>query len=219
MSGAGVLGVVTAGGLLYSSSIVIRPKRGFTGVKDIVAQVTIEEVHRDEVQITEHPVEQGANIADHAFEVPASLIVRYGWSNSPSANNLVGAAAFSAAGTASAVQSLLTGNSTNQVRDVYKSLLDLKSTRQPFSVFTSKRKYDNMLIKSISVTTDKATEQALMVTIELKQVLIVSVSTSAVSAPAADQANPSSTAAPVDGGNKSLMDSTGYDPSNDGRGF
>ena len=99
MSGAGVLGAVTAGALLYSNSILIRPRRGFAdlGGSDFVAQVTIEESHRDETHITEHPVEQGANIADHAFDMPASLTVRYAWSNSPSARNLLGAAAFSAA--------------------------------------------------------------------------------------------------------------------------
>ena len=216
MSGAGALGFVAAGGLLYASSILIRPKRG---LGDIVAQVTIEEIHRDEVQITEHPVEQGANIADHAFELPASLIVRYGWSNSPSAANIGQALLGAATGTVGAVQSLVTGNSADQVRSIYQKLIDLKHTRVPFTVYTGKRKYESMLIKSIAVTTDRMNEQCLIATIELRQVIFVGVTTLSVGAPPANQATPQSTSPPTDSGTKVLAPTSNYNPAGGGRGF
>jgi hypothetical protein len=221
MSGAGILGVVAAGGLLYSASILIKPRRGFSaeGSPDIVAQVTIEEQHQDDVQITDHPVEQGANITDHAFELPATLTVRYGWSDSPSANNLLGAATNSVAGTKAAVQSLVTGNQVGQSRDIYEKLLKLKKSRVPFTVYTGKRKYKDMLIRSISVVTDHDHEHSFIATVGLRQVLLATVSVSSVSAPSANQANPQLTAAPVDSGTKQLNDGTGYDPSNGGKGF
>jgi hypothetical protein len=221
MSGAGVLGTVAAGGLLYAASILIKPRRGFSspGVSDFVAQVVIEENHQDEVQITDHPVEQGAMITDHAFELPSTLTLKYGWSDSPSANNLLGAAAFSVAGTAAAVQSLVTGNQVGQTRDVYDKLLTLKAKRIPFTVYTGKRRYTDMLIKTIAVTTDSAHEHDLIATIGLRQVLIAKVSVAAVSAPVANQANPQLTAPAVNSGTKQLNDGTGFDPSNGGRGF
>ena len=37
------------------------------------AQVTIEEVCNDSLEITNHPVEQGASITDHAYVNPSSL--------------------------------------------------------------------------------------------------------------------------------------------------
>lgn len=216
MSTAGALGYVAAGALLYADSILIRPKRG---IKDIVAQVTLEEIHRDETKITEHPIEIGANIADHAYELPASLIVRYGWSNSPSAANVVDAATLGAQGTGAAVQSLITGNSADQVRSIYQKLLDLKKSRQPFDVYTGKRKYSNMLIESIAVTTDKMNEHCLVATITLREVLLVSVAFASTGAPAANQAAPSSTAAPVNSGAKVLVPSTSFNAAGGGRGF
>jgi len=56
-------------------ALYIKPKRGFffaaeSGVpaKSLTPQVTIEEVHHDDLEITEHPVERGAAIGDHAFK-------------------------------------------------------------------------------------------------------------------------------------------------------
>lgn len=220
MSAEGLLGYVAAGGLLYASSILIKPKRGLdTGVSPIVAQVTIEEQHRDEVQITEHPIEQGANVADHAFSLPASLIVRYGWSNSPSAANVGQALTNSAKGTVSGVQSLLSGNSSDQVKDIYAKILRLQASRDPFTVYTGKRRYDNMLIKSVAVTTDATTEQALMVTIELRQVLFVRVTTTSVGAPSSAQAAPESTAAPINSGTKVAAPTQRFNAAGGGAGF
>ena len=51
-------------------------------IGSIVAQVTIEEEHHDKLIITNHPVEQGAMISDHAYKMPAMLTIRAGWSNS-----------------------------------------------------------------------------------------------------------------------------------------
>ena len=36
----------------------------------IIPDVTIEEVHTDEIELTQHPVQQGAAITDHKFKKP-----------------------------------------------------------------------------------------------------------------------------------------------------
>lgn len=39
----------------------------------IIPDVTIEEVHTDEIELTQHPVQQGAAITDHKFKKPVTL--------------------------------------------------------------------------------------------------------------------------------------------------
>lgn len=39
----------------------------------IIPDVTVEETHSDEMEITQHPVQQGAAISDHAYKKPMSL--------------------------------------------------------------------------------------------------------------------------------------------------
>lgn len=78
-SGLGVF-VPSAIGLLGGVGRSARPARS---IGPIVAQVTISERHEDTLEITEHPVEQGAAIADHAFKRPATVVITAAWSNSP----------------------------------------------------------------------------------------------------------------------------------------
>lgn len=111
----------------------------------------MEESHEDALEITEHPVEQGASINDHAWKKPATLVLRAGWSNSSRA----------------------AGGNDSYIREVYAALLELQESREPFDVVTGKRSYKNMLLESLSMTTDQATEHALFVTCTVRQVNIV----------------------------------------------
>ena len=73
-----------------SEALLIRPQRGIkaptytdsTGASytlpDIVAQATIDEHLQDEMEITDHPVELGAAISDHAFKAPTTAVLRLG---------------------------------------------------------------------------------------------------------------------------------------------
>lgn len=205
---SGEIGFVTAAAQVGLESILVRPKRS---IGAFVAQVTISESHKDELEITEHPVQQGASIADHAFKRPAEVTVVCAWSNSPSYSSLVGGLVGAVAQTLDGVQSLVTGNSASQVRETYQKLLKLQSDRIPFDVYTGKRAYKNMLLRSLTVETEKETENVLMVTAVLRQVIIVSTQTVTVPS-AAVQADPASTAAPVDKGSKALVPAPNYTP-------
>lgn len=116
--------------------------------------VTLEEQHEDSVTITEHPVEQGAAINDHAYVNPATLTVRAGVSDTA-------------------------GEGVS--REMYENLLELMKAREPFQIVTGKRLYKNMLIEGLSATTDATTENALIVTIDCREVIIVE--TTVVSVP------------------------------------
>jgi hypothetical protein len=158
--GIGGVGLsISAGGFMPA---LILPRRRSIG--GIMAQVTIEVQHTDEVQITDHPIEQGAPISDHAFKRPISVNINAGWS------------------TAWAYDlSAETG--------IYGLLLALQASFLPFDLVTGKRTYPNMLIERLIVTTDQHSEFALMAQIGCRQVIIVKTSTTSVSKTASDDPN------------------------------
>jgi hypothetical protein len=153
----------------FTPGIFVTNQRNIGG---IVAQVTIQEQERDELTVTEHPVEQGAPIHDHAFKRASEITIKAGWS-----------AAW--AGDLSA-----TGGG------VYGKLLALQVSLRPFDLHTGKRVYPSMLIQSLSVTTDQHSEFALMADIACRQVIIVRTSTAkvATSSDPDNQKNPEKTA-------------------------
>lgn len=121
----------------------------------IVADVTLEEEHTDELVLTEHPVEQGASITDHSYKRPCSVVIRAGWSNSsPSA---LGDPAY--------------------VQAVYNEFLELQESRQPFDIVTGKRYYTNMLFRRLMTKTDEKTENALLLVAECQQIIIAATQT------------------------------------------
>lgn len=111
----------------------------------IIPDVIIEEVHTDEIELTQHPVQQGAAITDHKFKKPMQLKM-----------------------------SVLFGKDTD-INDVYKKLLDLQTSDELLTITTGRRTYKNMQIKSLQVTTNKETNSILSVTADLTEVIIVSV--------------------------------------------
>ncbi len=174
--------------------VAFRPKRRIGG---FVATVTLEEDASDELTITRHPVEQGARISDHAIKEPAQVTIRAGWSNA------------TLSGLISAAGQLLSGGGagglfgSDYVREIYAKLLKLQSDREPFEVVTGKRKYQNMLLRSLRQTTDQTTENVLVVTATFEEIIIVE--TQAATLPVAErQAEPEKTDPPQPMGTKQL---------------
>lgn len=127
----------------------------------IVPSVVISEKHSDVLEITEHPVEKGAPVADHAFKRPAELVMEVGFAGGGSLLDMVD--------TSSVGLSLGTSP-----KETYQQLRDLQESRVPFDVVTGKRIYKNMLIRVLDTTTDKTTENVLMANLTLREVLISS---------------------------------------------
>jgi hypothetical protein len=124
----------------------------------IQADAVVEESHHDELMMTDHPVEQGATITDHAYKMPAELTLTYGWSGSH----------------VSAI-----GNS-DYLRDLYRRLFQLQIDRTLFSVDTGKRTYQDMLMKSLSLTNDERTENVIVVKMVCRQILLAKTTTASV---------------------------------------
>lgn len=163
--------------------LTLTPKGVIGGIE---VQAIIEEVHNDSLMITEHPVQGGlyATITDHAIKRPAELILRCGWSNSSMSSLLGSADAFFTGGGLSA---------SDYVSGIYSQLLALQESRVPFSITTSKRQYEDMLIQSLSTTVDNTTSNILMVSATCKQIILVETQATTLP-PTANQSDPASTA-------------------------
>ncbi|MGE4191784.1 MAG: phage baseplate protein [Pseudodesulfovibrio sp.] len=159
-----------------ATRVYVRPARSIGG---LVLDVTVSEQHEDTVETTAQPVEQGAEITDHAFVKQARVTIEAGHSDSG-------------------------GSKSGDTRSVeaYQALLALQKSREPFDLVTGKRSYANMLIKSLTVVTDPKTEHVLSVKAEVEEVLFATVSVVAV--PKSRQRHAAKTAGPVKSGQKQL---------------
>jgi len=157
---------------------VIRSIGGF------YAEVTVQEQHIDELTITQHPVERGGAITDHAFKMPSQLNIDIG---------------------NSAAYLDQSGSSIDQA---YNDLLNLMIGVNLLTVQTGKRLYQNMLIKSLRVNTDQKTENVLSVSMQLQEVFLVDTSTTPLPSNSV-AAKPQSTASTTNTGTKSLVSASG----------
>lgn len=155
---------------------LIRPRGRIVGT--VIPDVTIREVINDNLVVTDHPVETGATISDHAFKRPVEVEMMLGWSN-------------------------CTGQSPGYIDMVYAELRDLQGRREPFDVLTGKRALRSMIMAGLTVSTDAHSEETLMVSARLKEIIVVSTQTTG--APAASQANPASTGSTEGQGQKTAF--------------
>lgn len=150
----------------------------------LIPDVVVAEAHRDELLITQHPVEGGGIISDHAFKRPAEVEMQIGYSDA-------------------------TGRYIGYSRDAYEALLAIQAARRPINVSTGKRRYRNMLVRGISTITDNHSANILMATVSLQEVLIVSTKTTSTGSDTtkaadskSDQSSPSTTGSTTDKGSQ-----------------
>lgn len=165
-------------GLLPAPLVFFRSR----AIGPFVANVTLEEHHVDELVVTDHPVERNAVISDHAYKRPNQVSIRVGYSNS----------------------SVFANGDPNYVQSVYAQFLRLQESRIPFEILTGKRFYNNMLIQRLSTTTDQSTENALLLEVACREVIIVDTQVVTVSQPAV-QKDPANTAAVSNEGTKQVV--------------
>lgn len=198
-------GLLTAGAQQIVSSMLVKPRRS---VGAMVLQVTLSESHQDELEITDHPIEQGALISDHAFKRPAEVTIQGAWSLSPSQSGLIDGVLGGLKSTITGAQQILSGKAPDGLSDIYNRLLKLQKEVIPFDVYTGKRKYSNMVIRSLSVTTDTNSENSLMVTLVCREVLMVATRILSVTTDTSKMAAPAANAAPTPSGVRSLQPSS-----------
>lgn len=166
-----------------SKAAIIRSIGGF------YAEVTVKETHRDDMTITNHPVEKGAVITDHAFKNPAQLTIEAGWS----------------------ARGYSSGGLPLGLNDLYTSLLGVQQAATLLAVQTGKRLYENMLIRSLATETDEKTANVLMLTVQLQEIILVETLETKMPA-AAVRASQASTNGVTDTGAKSATTYSGTMP-------
>jgi hypothetical protein len=117
----------------------------------IPLDVVVREVHESDLFITRHPVENGADVSDHAIVEPKRLTID--------------AVAGSRPGTPATVAG------------AFQAISRLQESRQPFSIVTALTVYRNMLIERLSVDRDKTYGRVLFFRAELREVIIVDTET------------------------------------------
>lgn len=156
----------------------IIPKGGRL-IGTIIPDLIIEESTTDAIELTSHPVQNGAAITDHKYRKPTTLKL-----------------------------TMMQGGDTQaDLSTKYQALLDLQNGTTLFDVTTPKRIYKNMQIKTLSCNTDKNTENILSVTAELQEVIIVSVTVTNVPA-RNNQKEPQKTGATENAGTKQATEET-----------
>lgn len=125
----------------HSETANFMPKRA---IGSFTATVTIEEAAIDELEVTQHPVQQGAEITDHAFKKPVEVTITV----------------------------LQAENEDEPLSEIYQRIVEMQEKREPLDVVTGKRAYKNMLITSLRQTTDAHTEFALSLTFTLREIII-----------------------------------------------
>ena len=206
-------------------SMIMKPKRGIysqaVNQALLLPQITISEKHHDDMEITEHPVEQGVPITDHAFKRPVELIVEAAWSNSPSnSGSLINAAIGYASanipivgeavnlyqqvqgvlGTINTINSSQGGGSQTALNAIYAQLVLYQQAAILLQIYTLRKTYSNMLLKTITLETTEKTEDAMFAVLSFKEVILVNTVVTNITNPA----NPSVNAPPQAQGSQTL---------------
>lgn len=160
-------------------SVLLRPQRS---IGELRADVVVEETHEDSITRTEHPVESGTPISDHAYVNAPVVVIRGGVSDSGVLNFGV-----------------------HPSTEFYEKLLELQQSLEPFDLITGKRAYKDMMLDRLSIVTDVDNETVLSFTAECGQVTIVQTQVVEVP-PSSVHADPARTSGTTDKGQRQTQE-------------
>jgi hypothetical protein len=138
-------------------------------IATFIPDVTVEAVGQDALGITGFPVETGVTMADHSFKLPVRLEMVAGWSDS-------------------------SAQTDGYIQQIYGQLQRLQASRQPFTIFTSRRMYKNMLMESLTDPINAQFFTAMLPRITFRELIISRTQESTGSGSSASTAQVGSTA-------------------------
>lgn len=153
-----------------SDLIALTFEKRRTTIDAVVVDATISESHTRSAEITNHPVEKGADISDHYRLKPDVLQIEGVVSNSPvpgandpAEQHTSGRMTFTSKGKFTA----------ERASTAYQDLLKLSDNGTKFDVVTAIRSYENMMLENLVVPRDAKIGQSLKFSATLKQVTSV----------------------------------------------
>lgn len=126
-------------------------------IAQIEVDVSVQETHETDCDITENPVESGANITDHIQVKPAKLTIEGLVSDTP----------------IKFLQGIRSLFDDNRSRKTYEELLTIQESREPIDVVTGLKQYSNMVLKTLTVPRSADTGKALRFTAIFQEIRIV----------------------------------------------
>lgn len=149
-------------------------KNGHTKIDSLELDVTISESHTGEVEITEHPVEEGFSVADHARPKQNNLTLTGLVSNTPiSADQKKRTVEVSGIKLETTALKDQIQGVAGYAENAETVLRNLKDTGKVITVYTHIRTYQNMILASLSIPRDGRTGDALQFTATFRQIRIV----------------------------------------------
>lgn len=121
--------------------------------------------HSLKTTITTHPVQEGASIADHAFNEPAEVSMTIKMSDTKK----------------DIVSNQFAGIAYTRSVGAFNVLKELQKQRIPFQVHTRLQTYQNMMITSISVSDSLEDLYGLEATVNMQEILVANVKTVRIS--------------------------------------
>lgn len=123
--------------------------------------------HDSNLKITEHPVQSGADVSDHAYMEAQTVTFEIGMSD---VMHNISDKSFKK----------FTGDSTRSI-NAYQMLRKLQAERVPIQAITRLWTYTNMIIENISAPDDNKTVFGLKATVTLKEIFVACVTTVKIS--------------------------------------
>lgn len=153
-------------------NLIFTPK--LTLIDAITLDASIKETHKSTVEITEHPVEDGAVISDHARTKPAEITIEGMISNTPVTRDqetrIIENAGVQIETTS--VQDAILG-APGYAEQIFAQLETLRDTHKLMDVTTGVKSYTNMGIVSLEIPRDAKSGDAIFFSISLKEVRLV----------------------------------------------
>jgi hypothetical protein len=112
--------------------------------------------HSSTRRLTMHPVQTGANISDHSFQIPSRITMEIGVSDSMDI-----------------YRNDWRGNSLSKSVNAYHQLKKLQDSGEPLTVYTRLMNYENMVIESITTPEDYKTLYSMKALISFQQIITV----------------------------------------------
>lgn len=161
---------MAAATFLYQPTLVVIDSGG---TSPITVDASIKEDHNAEIEVTDHAVEQGAAITDHARPKPVELSIEGMVTNTPISRGQIRNVT-SAMGTVQTTStSSYAAGAPGFAEAAYAALRALRDTPKLVTITTGLRKYDNMLMTSLNVPRDAKSGEALNFTVKFKEVRLV----------------------------------------------
>jgi len=138
-------------------SILFKRRRAV--VAGVTVDATLNERHLHEASVTDHPIEDGSNVADHVIQRPDRLTIGGILTDTPVDYTDLATAVFA-------------GGASRSL-GAYAALRRAKEAGLQVSVVTALRSYDKMVIERLSVPKAAGGEGGIRFSVELKTVNVV----------------------------------------------